>query len=190
MQTYSKNQIPEGAETDAAITLNPIGFVRSEIKESMLGTDEEGLSLKERTEKVREKHKKLKKMVSELIIKPELNEILDGIEGFSHILVLYWPHLIPPERRELRKVHPMGRKDVPKQGIFATCSPARPNPILVTAIKLLERKENVLKVQGFEALDGSPILDIKPYNPGYYRIDNPSVPEWMEKFHREFEDKE
>ncbi|MGB5986962.1 MAG: tRNA (N6-threonylcarbamoyladenosine(37)-N6)-methyltransferase TrmO, partial [Desulfobacterales bacterium] len=45
------------------------------------------------------------------------------MEGFSHIVVLYWPHLIDPKRRTLRKVHPMGRKDLPRQGIFAIRSP-------------------------------------------------------------------
>jgi tRNA-Thr(GGU) m(6)t(6)A37 methyltransferase TsaA len=121
-------------------------------------------------------------------INPKLSEILDGIEGFSHILVLYWPHLVPEKRRKLQKVHPMGRKDIPRQGIFATCSPARPNPVLVTAVRLLERNGNVLRVQGLEAVDGSPVVDIKPYNPRYYRVENPIVPEWMKKLQDEISD--
>jgi len=122
-----------------------------------------------------------------LIIDPRWEELLDGIEDFSHILVLYWPHLIDPERRNLRKVHPMGRKDLPFKGIFATCSPARPNPVLVSAVPLIARKANVLSVKGLEALEGSPIVDVKPYSESYLRVDNLNVADWMEKIHRELE---
>lgn len=171
------------------VTLTPVGIVRSEIKEPMLRADEEGLSLEERNQRVTEMRIKLKTLVSELVIDPDLDGVLDGIEAFSHILVLYWPHLVPEERRKtLRRVHPMGRKNIPQQGVFATCSPARPNPILVTAVKLLGKNGNVLQVQGFEAVDGSPILDIKAYNPGYYRVENPKVADWMEALQRELDE--
>jgi tRNA-Thr(GGU) m(6)t(6)A37 methyltransferase TsaA len=167
--------------------LRPIGAVRSEIKESMLTADEKGLALKERMEKIREYHHRIKNTVSDLVIETEFTDLLEGIEGFSHILVLYWPHLIAPERRGLKQVHPMGREDLPLQGIFATCSPARPNPVLVSAVPLLERRENILRVKGLEALDGSPLIDIKPYSLNYYGAENPAVPPWMEQIHRELE---
>jgi tRNA (adenine37-N6)-methyltransferase len=167
------------------IELKPIGFVRSDIKTPMLAADESGLSLTERMEKIKAYHQRVKDGVSELIIDEQWEELLDGIESFSHILVLYWPHLVDPKRRNLRKVHPMGRKDLPIQGIFATCSPARPNPVLVSAMPLLARKGNVLQVKGFEALDGSPIVDIKPYSKSYYRVEDPVMPEWMEQIHRD-----
>ena len=163
------------------VTLTPVGIVRSEIKTPGLKAGQDGLSREGTDENTGDSRPEVREMVSELLINPELEGILDGIEEFSHILVLYWPHLVPGERRSLRKVHPMGRKDIPKQGIFATCSPARPNPILVTAVRLLERQGHTLRVEGFEAVDGSPILDIKPYNPGYYRIDQPKTPEWMDR---------
>lgn len=169
------------------IRLTPVGFIKSELTEPMSGKDYEGLSPEERKKNVKEKLLKIREMVTEIVIHPELEEILDGIEGFSHILVLYWPHLISDERRVEKKVHPMGRKDIPKQGIFATCSPARPNPILVSAVELVERKGNILKVRGLESLNDSPVLDIKPYNAGYYRIEKPEVPEWMADFHKEYD---
>ena len=172
------------------VSLTPVGIVRSDIKAPALKADKDGLSREENSGKIEEDRRKVKEMISEIIIKPELADILDGIDAFSHILVLYWPHLVPPERRSLRKVHPMGRKEIPRQGIFATCSPARPNPILVTAVRLLERRNHILRVQGFEAVDGSPVLDIKPYNPGYYRIDQPTIPDWMSRVHRETEGEE
>ncbi len=165
--------------------LQAVGVVRSEIKEPMLLAGLADLELAERMELIREYHEKTKNTVCEIEIFPPWIDLLDGLEEFSHILVLYWPHLIDPERRKLKKVHPMGRKDLPVQGIFATCSPARPNPVLVSAVPLIERDGNILKVQGFEAVDGSPVVDIKPYVKNYYAAENPAVPEWMKKIHRE-----
>jgi len=167
--------------------LKPIGIVRSGIKAPMLTAGESDLSLTERMEKIKAYHQRVKEGISELIIDEQWEELLEGIEAFSHILVLYWPHLIDPQRRALRKVHPMGRKDLPVQGIFATCSPARPNPVLVSAVPLVARQGNVLQVKGFEALDGSPIIDIKPYSKSYYRVDNPTMPDWMERIHRDLD---
>jgi tRNA-Thr(GGU) m(6)t(6)A37 methyltransferase TsaA len=168
-----------------AMLLNPVGWVRSEIKAPMLLASKSDIELQERMEKIREYHKQVENTICELFIFSQWAELLDGIEGFSHILVLYWPHLIEPERRNLKKVHPMGRKDLPLQGIFATCSPARPNPILVSAVPLLERIDTVLRVKGLEAVDGSPIIDIKPYVQPYYGAVNPTVPEWMIQIHKE-----
>ncbi|MDY6827508.1 MAG: tRNA (N6-threonylcarbamoyladenosine(37)-N6)-methyltransferase TrmO [Bacillota bacterium] len=122
---------------------------------------------------------------TEVVIDPEYNNCLDGIEGFSHLLVLYWAHLVSHEGRLLLKVHPMERKDLPLTGIFATCSPARPNPICAIVVRLLKREGDILKVQGFDAVDGSPILDLKPYNPGYYPIDEIRVADWIEQIYRE-----
>jgi tRNA-Thr(GGU) m(6)t(6)A37 methyltransferase TsaA len=176
-------------ETDPGIwprmELRPVGLVRSKIKSPMLHAGEADIELKERMKKVREYHQKVIDAICELVIFPEWEELLQGIEGFSHILVLYWPHLIDPERRHLKTVHPMGRKDLPIQGIFATCSPARPNPVLVSAVPLLERIGNILKVKGLEAVDGSPVLDIKPYVQHYYGVVEPTVPAWMEQIHKE-----
>jgi tRNA-Thr(GGU) m(6)t(6)A37 methyltransferase TsaA len=165
--------------------LKPVGWVRSEIKTPMLLAGDSDIELQERMEKIREYHEQVENNICELVIFSQWAELLDGIEGFSHILVLYWPHLIDPERRKLKKVHPMGRKDLPLQGIFATCSPARPNPVLVSAVPLLERTENVLRVKGLEAVDGSPIIDIKPYVQPYYGAENPTVPKWMIQIHRD-----
>jgi tRNA (adenine37-N6)-methyltransferase len=177
-------------ETDPEIfppmELRPVGVVRSEIKTPMLHAGEAGIELKERLEKARENHEKVMNAVCELIIFPQWEELLEGIEGFSHILVLYWPHLVEPERRNLKKVNPMGRKDLPIQGVFATCSPARPNPVLVSVVPLLERSGNVLKVKGLDAVNGSPIVDIKPYVQPHCGVDRATVPAWMEQIHKDW----
>ncbi|MFO7751201.1 MAG: TrmO family methyltransferase [Desulfobacteraceae bacterium] len=74
---------------------------------------------------------------------------------------------------------------MPRQGIFATRSPARPNPVLISSVRLLERSGNVLRVQGLEALDQSPIIDIKPVTRHYEGIENPTVPDWIKEISEE-----
>lgn len=167
--------------------LNPVGVVRSDIKTPMLSAGESDLSLNQRMDQIKAYHRQVKDTVLQLVIYPQWAELLDGIEDFSHVLVLYWPHLIDPARRNLRKVHPMGRKDLPLKGIFATCSPARPNPVLVSAVPLVARKGHIIEVKGFEAVDGSPIIDVKPYTKSYLQVDNLKMADWMEKIDREFE---
>ena len=85
-------------------------------------------------------------VVSEIVIEEAFTGILDGIDAFSHVLVLYWAHGVSEEERSMVQAHPMGRKDLPLVGIFATRSPARPNPICATVWKLLERSGNLLRV--------------------------------------------
>lgn len=169
------------------LQLTPVGEVHNPIKAPMLTACESGIELKERMGKMRAHHQQVKKTVSELEIFDAWADLLDGIEAFSHILVLYWPHLIDPERRNLRQVHPMGRKDLPLQGIFATRSPARPNPVLVSTVPLLAREGHILKVRGLEAVDGSPLIDIKPYVESYHGVENPRFPDWLLQIHRDLE---
>lgn len=183
-----ENMRTDQQNTQPLMALNPVGVVRSPIKAPMLMVKDSGLSLELRPEKVKEHHCQVKTGISELVIYKQWEPLLDGVEGFSHILVLYWPHLIDPSRRNLKKVHPMGRKDLPEQGIFATCSPARPNSVLITAVALKERKGNVLTVQGLEAVDGSPIIDIKPYSQSYMVIESLKSPDWMEQIRSELDE--
>jgi len=169
------------------IHLHPVGVVSSPLKNPSLNASKSGLERSYNTEGSRENYQRIKETVSELVIAKECQELLDGIEEFSHALVLYWPHLIAPERRRLRKVHPMGRKDLPLTGIFATRSPARPNPILVSVVKIIARRKNILEVAGLEAVDGSPVLDIKPHIKSYDTLEQPKIAPWMEQIQRELE---
>ena len=170
------------------LILRPVGVVRSVLKTPLSWADAANLELKTRTEMIREQHRQIKGLTSELVIAPRLEGILEGIEDFSHIVVVYWPHFIPAARRALLQVHPMGRKDLPQRGIFATRSPARPNPLLISTVRLLERNGNVLRVQALEAVDGSPILDIKPYTEIYQTVVNPRFPGWLRQIHRDLEE--
>ncbi|MDM8549978.1 tRNA (N6-threonylcarbamoyladenosine(37)-N6)-methyltransferase TrmO [Desulfobacterales bacterium HSG2] len=177
----------EETQTASEMVLRPVGIVRSEIKEPILKPDSDDPELQREFVDARKKVRKMRDKVAELVIDEELEGILDGIEDFSHILVLFWPHLIPDEKRSsLVRVHPMGRKEFPLVGIFSTCSPVRPNPVLATVVRLVERNGNLLKVTGLDAVDGSPIIDIKPYAPGFYPSEGMRTPEWMEQIQKEF----
>ena len=110
----------------ARMKVRPVGIVISEIKEPSLVVKMHDLSWRGALDDM----KKEESVTSEILIYDDFTGILDGIEDFSHILVLYWAHLVPEDRAVI-KVHPMDRKDFPKVGIFATCSPARPNPICI-----------------------------------------------------------
>ncbi len=90
-------------------------------------------------------------------------DALDGIAVGSDILILTWLH---KGRRDLLKVHPRGNPDEPLRGVFATRSPDRPNPIGLHRAEVLEiQKPGWIRVRPFEALDGTPIIDIKPVIP-------------------------
>jgi len=163
------------------MSLRPVGVVRSTVKEPSLGVASGDLEWHTKAN-IRRGSRSL---VSELVIDSDLEGILDGLEDFSHLLVLYWAHGIDKDGRSIARAHPMGRKDLPLVGIFATCSPARPNPVCAMVVRLLDRKGNVLKVQGLDAIDGSPLIDIKPYNPSYYAAEDVKVADWMAQIYRE-----
>jgi len=141
------------------ISLKAIGIVRSEIK---------------RREKCDASN-----VVSEIVFDPKLTEALDNLDEFSHIIVIYWMH--QSHKPAPMKVHPRYRMETSPVGVFASRSPDRPNPIGKTTVRLVERRNNVLKVQGLDAIDGTPVIDIKPYIPGLDSVDDARVPRWMTK---------
>jgi tRNA-Thr(GGU) m(6)t(6)A37 methyltransferase TsaA len=93
-----------------------------------------------------------------LEIQPDLEAGLADIEGFSHLFVLWAFHRA--EGYDLVSIPPV---DDQPHGVFATRSPRRPNPIALTVVELLGREGPSLRVKGVDMLDGTPILDIKPY---------------------------
>lgn len=159
------------------VVLKPVGVVRSAIKNASLVAHSGDLSRADLDRLPSDP----RQTAAQIIIDPDYAGILDGIEDFSHLLVLYWAHEVDPAARSLVRVHPMGRKDLPLVGIFSTCSPARPNPVLVIAVRLLERDGLTLRVQGLDAIDGSPVLDIKPYLPSYYSVADARFSAWMDQ---------
>jgi len=149
---------------ESTATFHPIGFVRNGIRETP-----------------KRAHWQLD-TISELVIDPKWEEGLEGLEGFSHIIVLFWFDRLSGEE-VLLKVHPMHRVDLPVTGLFATRTPNRPNRIGETVVTMIKRKGNVLTVKGLDALEGTPILDIKPYLRSGDLIPDASEPSWTRENH-------
>jgi tRNA (adenine37-N6)-methyltransferase len=120
-------------------------------------------------------------VISQIVVDRKYGRALDGIESFSHIVVLFWLHGINGGERNILKVHPRRDPSIPLTGVFATRSPVRPNPIGLTTVKLLKRIGNVLTVKGLDAIDGTPVLDIKPYIPENFPQSEIAVAEWSKK---------
>jgi L-fuculose-phosphate aldolase len=129
------------------VRLVPIGVVRSAIR-SLEGAPKQGA---------------LSGAEADIVVDEEYAEALDGLAPRGgKIIVVCWMH---EADRGRRKVHPRGREDLPERGVFSTRSPHRPNPISLHTVELLEIRGNVLRVRGMDAIDGTPVVDIKPHSP-------------------------
>jgi tRNA-Thr(GGU) m(6)t(6)A37 methyltransferase TsaA len=110
---------------------------------------------------------------------PEFCVGLQGLNNFSHITILYWFHLRDnEEERRTLQVVPRRHLGAPQVGVFASRSPSRPNPLGLCVVELVKIQDCTLVVRGLDALEGSPIIDIKPYIPRADSISDARVPEW------------
>jgi tRNA-Thr(GGU) m(6)t(6)A37 methyltransferase TsaA len=110
---------------------------------------------------------------------PEFCAGLKEIASFSHVIILYWMHLRDDERdRQTLVVFPRKHASSIETGVFACRSPSRPNPIGLCVVELVRVEECVLTVKGLDAVEGSPIIDIKPYLPRADCVPEARVPEW------------
>lgn len=143
-------------------SIKPIGYVRTKAKGS----------------EVRDKNR-----LSQIIIFDDYIEAIEGIEEFSHIIVLFWLNKI--SSKELRlKVHPRGKKDLPLLGVFATRSMFRPNPIGMTIVELIKVEPKRLVVRGLDAFDLTPVLDLKPYD--FWDVNKElKVPKWWKNLEKD-----
>ena len=140
------------------ITLKPLGVAKNSVKKpSLSGWGD---------------------LVTNIVIKKKYERGLDGMEDYSHIIVLYW---LDQEKECHLKHHPQGKTDVPYIGIFACRCPQRPNPIGMSTVPLISRRGNVLKVKGLDILNGTPILAVKPYWPVYDKVEKATIPLWVNK---------
>jgi tRNA-Thr(GGU) m(6)t(6)A37 methyltransferase TsaA len=106
---------------------------------------------------------------------------LKGIEEYSHLIILYWLHLRDSEKeRQTLLVFPRRHEVNVEKGVFACRSPSRPNPIALCVVQLLKAENCILTVKGLDALEGSPIVDIKPYLPRADSIPNAEAPPWTD----------
>lgn len=129
------------------ITYNPIGVIHSPFK------DIKGMPIQP---------KGAKGIAGTIEIKPEYADGLKDIEGFSHIILIYHFHL---SRGYSLKVKPF--LDDNLHGVFATRAPKRPNPIGISVVRLRKIAGNILHIEDVDIVDGTPLLDIKPYVPEF-----------------------
>lgn len=146
------------------IKIEPIGYVNSEFRkpEELHFACEKG---------------RLADTEEEIVIRRGLQKGLEGLEKFSHIWVIYLLH--KAGRIEMR-THPgpPGVKGLPKVGVFSSRSQYRPNHMALRLARLLERKGNIIRVKGLDAIDGSPVLDIKPFVPHFDKPGKGRVADW------------
>jgi tRNA-Thr(GGU) m(6)t(6)A37 methyltransferase TsaA len=118
---------------------------------------------------------------SRIELRPEAAAGLEGLDQFSHVLVIFYMHLDPDREAPVLRRRPRGRDDMPLLGVFAQRGRMRPNPIGVTAVEIVRLEPGVLVVRGLDAVDGTPVLDLKPYAPAFDRREAAPVPEWLDR---------
>jgi tRNA-Thr(GGU) m(6)t(6)A37 methyltransferase TsaA len=151
---------------DRTIELKPVGVIRT-----ILSNDEVRESWHEGID-------------AEIEVFEEYAPALDGIEGFSHVMVLFYLHETTDTQRRTLQARPkrflrfgLKLQDLPLVGVFCLDSPHRPNPLGLTIVRLLARQGNVLTVGGLDAFNNTPVLDIKPYTPERC-ISQFQLPDW------------
>lgn len=107
-------------------------------------------------------------------------DALLGLEEFSHIYVFYWFHENDTaQNRSVLRVHPRGDKNNPLTGVFATHSPLRPNLVASSLCKIESISGNTIYIDEIDALDGSPVIDIKCYIPSEREFSDLRLPDWV-----------
>lgn len=143
------------------IKLTPIGFVSSPVTEQI--------------------NENWGQVTSRILLQPEYIGALSGLGDFSHAIIITYLHQAHYEKEKHLQRRPRGLQSMPKVGIFSQRAKYRPNPIGVTAVKIISVGDSYVEVQGLDAINETPVLDIKPYYPHYDRVDSPKVPEWVNR---------
>lgn len=126
-----------------------------------------------------------------LELEPRYAVGLKGLDGYGHVQVLWWADGCDNERDRSvlteRKPYKKGPEEI---GVFAVRSPERPNPIAVSNadIAYVDEEKGVVGLYWIDALDGTPVLDLKPYTPGIDRIERPRTPAWCAHWPRSYEE--
>ncbi|CEG28331.1 SAM-dependent methyltransferase [Bacillus sp. B-jedd] len=127
----------------------------------------------------------------DVISEIEMNEILDGsclegIEDFSHLEIIFLFHLLPEDKIQIGARRPRNNPDWPVTGIFAQRGKNRPNRIGATIVKLLNRDGSKLTVSGLDAIDGTPVIDIKPVMKEFLPKEEILQPEWASELMEDY----
>jgi tRNA-Thr(GGU) m(6)t(6)A37 methyltransferase TsaA len=129
-----------------SLEINPIGVIRTPFESS------DKLPI--------QAHKS--DIIAEAEILPEFSEALDSLDDFSHAILLYWFHRAQPTKL---RVTPF--LDTQERGLFSTRAPSRPNPIGLSVVKILQIKGNIVRFEGADMLNDTPLIDIKPFVPEF-----------------------
>lgn len=142
------------------IIMQPIGYVRNNVenkKDVAWGQD-----------------------VSTIELLEDFSSGLEGLADFSHATIIYYLDKAVYEKEKHLQRHPQNRDDMPLVGIFSQRGKDRPNRIGMTSVEIVSVNEKTLTVKGLDAIDGTMVLDIKPYYPVYDKKDA-TVPEWVDR---------
>ena len=142
------------------IVLEPIGVVKNSVR------NKKDISWGEDT--------------STIVLNEEYGMGLKGLEDFSHVIVLYHLDKANYDSQKHLQRRPQNREDMPLVGIFSQRSKDRPNHIGMTSVEIVSVSERELTVKGLDAIDGTPVIDIKPYYPVYDKKEA-TVPEWVDR---------
>ena len=117
--------------------------------------------------------------VSQLVIDKQYEQGLVGLSSFSHLIVIYYldKASFNMETHLIRR--PQNREDMPMVGILSQRAKDRPNPIGITSVEIVNVNKNIITVKGLDAINNTPVLDIKPYYPMYDCKENAIVPKWV-----------
>ena len=115
-------------------------------------------------------------VIAEIVVREDLTAALTGLEEWSHLIILFWMDQIAGKPVPLT-THPRHRTDLPEVGLFSARGPERPNPIGLAVVELLKRDKNILTVKALDAYDGTPVLDIKPYD-AFDAVTELRAPQW------------
>ena len=146
--------------------LDPIGVVRSPVRDAV--DDAWGDA------------------IAEIHVEEALAPGLEGLDQWSHAVIIFFMHQATFDPATDLRRRPRGLASMPETGIFAQRARHRPNPIGISAVELAGIEGNVLRVRGLDAVDGTPVLDIKPYAPGFDSVPNAVVPEWFERLMEDY----
>lgn len=142
------------------IEMEAIGFVENDVK------DKKDVSWGEDT--------------SSIVLNEQYISGLMGLDDFSHVIIIYHLDRAKYEKDKHLQRRPQNRDDMPLVGIFSQRGKDRPNRIGMTSVEIVSVSDDRLVVRGLDAVDGTPVLDIKPYYPVYDKKDA-SVPDWVDR---------
>lgn len=126
-------------------------------------------------------------------LEPRYIPALQGLDGFSHINVIWWfSDFDNEETRNILETNQPYKNSPPVMGIFATRSPIRPNPLALTTAQVIgiDYAKGILQIAYIDANNGTPVLDIKPYTPSLDRAETPSVPQWCSHWPKSLDESE